>query len=384
MEWLRHDYDMKGTRGLMGLLLVFFVIALAILQFEAAAVLAFIGVIALLQWLYFEKVGNQLVFHNFKNRKRVLNGGDSSWDLQFENSGLPIWGGTLKITFQDSVLPKGNEATNFTETIELDIPFTIGWKQSVLIKVPLTGKRRGLSRILKMELVVPHLFAEGSAVLEYKPMVLHEQLVYPRLQKFPFRTVPTRQKPGHFDLKHSLFDDVFQPIGTRDYVPTDQFNQIHWKASARLQSYQTKVYSKVTNESLLFALDVASGYSTIYNLEDRIEELAAYVEQCYKENVPYAIAINIRSAGKMPYFYLATASGQMQRQKALELLSVVSKNHSALPFRSMLAHIDIHLELPFTTYLLTDEAKDIQRFIGKWSRQTHLSILKSRNGGISA
>src|SRR5690606_19496429 len=127
--------------------------------------------------------------------------------------------------------------------------------------IPVTGNRRGLARLKKMELSVPHPFGEGTVVLEYKPMILQELLVYPKLQKAFFHYSPSRQKPGQFNLKNSLFDDSFQPIGTRDYVPTDSFNTIHWKASARMQSYQTKVFDQVANESVLFALNVADHYA---------------------------------------------------------------------------------------------------------------------------
>ncbi|TWT04804.1 DUF58 domain-containing protein [Planomicrobium sp. CPCC 101079] len=384
MVWIRHDYNAKSIKGLFGLLAVFFFLLVIFLQFSAAAIIASVLVVVGLQLLYFKHVGKKLEFRNIKSRKRILNGGETSWELEFENKGLPIWGGILKLSFHDAVTPLGNDTSNFTETLEMDVPFTIGLNQKVVVRIPLIGRKRGLSRIHKMELIIPHPFAEGSATLEYQPMVLQELLVYPKLGNISLAYIPARQKPGQFNLKHSLFDDVFQPVGTRDYVPTDQFNQIHWKASVRAQTLQTKIYAKVTNESMLFILDAASGYATIHNLEERIEELAGYIENCYAENIPYAIAINMRSAGKFPYFYLAAEAGTTQRQKALEMLSVISKNHSTIPLRSMLAHLDVHIDLPFSTYLLTDELADASRFIAKWQARTNLGILESHKGGETA
>ncbi|PSL27692.1 uncharacterized protein DUF58 [Planomicrobium soli] len=381
MEWIRHEYNTKSIKGLIVLLAVFFFLMMAFLQFTAAAVLAFLLAIAGLQLLYFKQVGKGLEFQNSKYRKRVLNGGETAWELEFENRGLPIWGGILKLSFYDSVAPLCNTGSNYTETIEVDVPFTIGLNQKMTVQVPLIAQKRGLSRIYKMELLIPHPFAEGHASLEYRPMVLQELVVYPKLRSYSIRNIPTRQKPGQFNLKYSLYDDMLQPVGTRDYVPTDQFNQIHWKASARMQAFQTKIFTKVTNESMLFVLDVASGYSTIHNLEERIEELAAYIEHCYADNIPYAIAINMRSAGKYPYFYLAAEAGAMQRQRALELLAVISKNHSTLPLRVMMAHMDVHIDLPFSTYLLTDKLGDTSRFLAEWSTRTNIGILESRNGG---
>lgn len=380
MDWIRHDYDTKNTKWVLGFLFILFFMTMVFLQYTEAAVIAFIASIIGLQQIYFSHAGKKLKFENARSRKRVLNGGDSEWELSFQNKGLPIWGGKLKIWFQHAVEPAGDRMANYSEVIEMDIPFTIGINQTLIVKVPLTGARRGLSRIKKMELEIPHPFGEGNIVLEYRHMILQDHLVYPKLQKYPFSYMPSRQKPGQFNLRNSLFDDAFQPIGTRDYVSTDQFNQIHWKASARMPSYQTKIFAQVANESLLFVLNVAERYATISNLEDRIEELASYIENCYSESVPFAIAVNIRSAGKMPYLYLQPGTGQKQRQNALELLSVISKNNSTLPFRSMIAHLDLHIELPFTTYLMTDEFSDIHQFSSKWHARTELKVLGSRKG----
>ncbi|MFC3211123.1 DUF58 domain-containing protein [Planomicrobium okeanokoites] len=384
MTWIRHDYGIKNTKWAFGFIIVLFFMSMVFLQFTAAAITAFIGFIVALQLAYFSKLGDKLIFNNPKIRKRVLNGGDSNWELSFENKGLPIWGGNLKIWFIDTVVPAGQEAGSYTELVELDIPFTAGHKESVVLKVPVTGKRRGLSRIKKMELSIPHPFGQGSLMLEYGGMILQEQLVYPKLRKYQFRYAPSKQKPGQFNLKHSLFEDLFQPIGTRDYVPTDQFNQIHWKASARMQTYQTKVYNHVANEAMLFVLNVADRYAAISNLEERIEELASYIENCFSEGVPYAIAINVRSAGKIPFLYLAPGEGGRQRQHALELLSVISKNNSTMPFASMIAHLDLHTELPYTTYLMTDNVESIRKYIPKWSRKTELKILRTSEGRVIA
>ena len=380
MNWIRHDFGIKNTKYALSFLIVLFFMAMVFLQFAAAALTAFIGVIVLLQVAYFAKLGDKLIFKNNKIRKRVLNGGTTEWELAFENNGLPIWGGNLKIWFIDAVLPAGQETGSYTELVEIDIPFTVGLKETIVLKVPLTGNRRGLSRIKKMELTVPHPFGQGNLLLEYGAMVLQELLVYPKLRKYQFRYAPSKQKPGQFNLRHSLFEDPFQPIGTRDYVSTDQFNQIHWKASARLQTYQTKVFNHVANEAMLFVLNVADRYAAISNLEERIEELASYIENCFSEGVPYAIAINVRSAGKMPYLYLPPGEGSRQRQNALELLSVISKNNSTMPYSSMIAHLDLHTELPYTTYLMTDSIEGIRSYIPKWSRKTELKILREDQG----
>lgn len=384
MEWARHDFDPVKTRAVIGMLSIFLFMAFMFLQFAAAAVFAFALCVVLLQWQYAKKVGSKLKFSNHLIRKRILSGGDSEWELEFENKGLPIWGGNLKIWFHDVVEPKSGGLANYNGLVEMDLPFTIGFNEKLALKVPVTGGARGLSRIQKMELNIPFLLGEGEAVIEYRSLILQELLVYPKIHRISSVYAPSVHKPGHFNLNHSLFSDPFQPIGTRAYVPTDQFQHIHWKASARMQNYQTKIFTQVANESMLFMLDVAAFYGTIPNMEARIEELASFVENCFKENIPYALAVNIRSAGTMPYLYLPVGEGQVHRQRALELLSVISKNHSTLPFWSMAAHLDMHIELPLTTFLLVDEMKGMQKMIAAWSKQTQLKVIPSGKGSETA
>lgn len=380
MHWIRHEYNAAKTKAVIGMLAVFLFIAFIFLQFAAAGVITFALAIAMLQWQYAKHVGSKLQFSNRLNRKRVLNGGESEWQLDFENKGMPIWGGNLKIWFQDAVMPASGGLTNYTGLVEMDVPFTIGFRENLSLKIPVTGSGRGLARLKKMELSVPLLFGEGEAVIEYQETLLQELLVYPKIHPKPFTYSPSLQKPGHFNLNHSLFSDPFQPIGTREYVPTDQFQHIHWKASARMQSFQTKIFSPVANESMLFMLDVAAFYGTIPNLEARIEELASYVDSCFKESVPFALAINIRSAGAMPYLFLPAGDGQVHRQRALELLALISKNHSTLPFRSMAAHLDMHIELPLTTFLLAEDLKGMEKVVASWSRRTQLKVIASPKG----
>ncbi|AIY06021.1 hypothetical protein Plano_2056 [Planococcus sp. PAMC 21323] len=378
MIWMRHDDDFKNLKWVLGFLLVLFFMAMVFLQFTAAVVIIFVASIVGGQLFYLKNVGSKLVFQNIRMRKRVLYDGESAWQFTFKNDGLPIWGGQLKIWFYDAVEPIEQPRISSGELIELSLPFTIGHNETIEIEVPVRGKKRGISRITKMEVLIPQPFGEGSVTLEYLPRIAHEQLVFPKIEKHPFSYKPSPQKPGEFNLKHSLFDDAFQPIGTRDYVSTDQFNQIHWKASVRMQNYQTKIFSQVANETMLFALNISAYYGTIHNLEERIEELASYIEDCFKAGIPYAVAVNIRSAGKMPYLYLSAGQGQKQRQQALELLSVISKNNATLSYNTMLGHLDIHSELPYTTYLLTDKPEDSLRFINMWARQTQLTVLPGR------
>ena len=380
MTWKRQYYGSSQLPWVLRLLGLFFIMSLVLMQYKAAGIFGFLGTIAILQTIYLKRVGNNLLFINDKKRGRMLQGGHSFWELPFENRGLPIWNGQLRIQFQDTVIPRYHDINKYSQSIEVVVPLTIGSNEKVTVTVPVEAERRGLSRIKQMELTIPHLFGEGSVVLLYKPLLKKELIVYPRIHQVKDFRHPSALKPGAYEYKYSIFQDTFSPIGTRDYLPTDQFHHIHWKASARLQKFQTKVFTQVANESVMIILNVAHHYSIIADLEEKIEIIASFVDYFYKEGIPYSFAVNVRSYGQSPYLFLPTGDGQMHRQRTMELLSVLSKNDSTMPFNRMVKHIDMHENLPLAIIVLTHDEKEVTPFVAKWKFQSHVDVI----GGFEA
>lgn len=384
MTWHREYYGAMKTNWVLTAIGLCFVMSIILIQYAAAGVFGFLGVVAYLQFVYFKRVGQKLTMVNNKKRSRMLKGGKSEWELTFENKGVPIWNGQLRLYFQDSVLPLHSQNVSHSQLIEIVVPLTIGRNEIVTVKVPIVGLKRGLSRMKQLELTIPHLFGEGSVVLSHKPLLLMEQLVYPSI--FPLKDMrhPSALKPGDYEYKQSLFQDLFSPIGTRDYEPTDQFHHIHWKASARMQKLQTKVFTHKANESVLLILNVAQHYSIISDLEERIEVIASYVDYFYREGIPFALTVNVRSFGRTPYLFLPTGDGQKQRQKAMELMTVLSKNDLTMPFKRMLTHLDMHENLPMSVLIFTHEEHEVASYVAKWSKVAHVEVRgsKSIGGGV--
>ncbi len=375
MIWKRQYLGATNNNLVIKILALFLIISLIFTEYIPAGIFGFLGTIAVLQSIYFKKVGQNLTFDNDKKRGRMLQGGHSAWELTFENKGLPIWNGQLRLQFQDAVIPRYQEIERYSQFIEIVVPFTIGANERVTVKIPIEANKRGFSRLKQMGLTIPHLFGEGSVELLYQPMLRKEQIVYPIIQQIKGLRHPSALKPGAYEYKHSIFQDVFSPVGTRDYVPSDQFHHIHWKASARMQKLQTKVFTQVANESVLLIFNVAHHYSIISDLEEKIEMIASYADYFFKEGIPYALAVNVRSYGRSPYLFLPTGDGQAHRQKTMELLSVLSKNDLTMPFKRMVTHIDMHETLPMAVIIFTHDEKEITPVVAKWKLQVHVDVI---------
>ena len=366
-------------------LLVFaFILSFILKQFVFVTVISFLLLIGLVQIIYYRKVGQRLEFVNTKKRIRLMKNTSSDLTLTFNNKGLPIWNAVLTISFQTYIVPNGIPNTRVGDFHEVKIPFSIGYKKSVSLKVPIKGASRGLAKIKQLDVQIPHPLADGSILLEFKPYILLDAIVFPNIYDVKENFLPSKLKQGDLALNSSLFDDPFFPVGTREYEPGDQFHHIHWKASAKTQQLQTKVFTRVANVSVLFVVNIAGKYSVLSDFEDILELLASYIDACYKEDIPFSFAINIRASGKTPFVNLPIGSGDTHRIQAMEILSILSIANSIIPFDKLLTYIDIHEELPVATYVITHQAEKYIPLIKGWEQRTNVLYKSTAEiGGIS-
>ena len=374
MNWIRFEDGFKSLHQTMGVALVFLLFALIYFQVVLAACFAMVLVITAVQNLYYLNVGKDLKLIPRNKRTRFLIGTESDLVFEFENGRLPIWNGTLTLSIEDSVLPAVEDAQHFSGIFDFKVPFSIGSYEKINISIPLEGRKRGLSRITRITIEVPHIFGEGSVVMELKDLVGQENLVYPKIVPLGGGLNPSPFKPGDVPQRQSLYNDVFQPVGTRDYVPTDRFDQIHWTASARMQKLQTKEYLPVTAQTVMFIMNGIEKLRSKDDFEAKIERLASYVDYCTRHAIPYEIIINIRTFGTVPYLHLATGSGKVQHQKSLEILAQLSERNAKIPYEHLLQSIESKGQLSPTIVLITHDPERIQTVAAKWSRHSEVIV----------
>ncbi len=84
----------------------------------------------------------------------------------------------------------------------------------------------------------------------------HYLTVYPRLVTMEELGLPPRHLLGETNVRRTVITDPTRTIGTREYRPEDPFKAIHWKASARAGTYQTKVYEPTANLQIAIFLNL--------------------------------------------------------------------------------------------------------------------------------
>ena len=71
-------------------------------------------------------------------------------------------------------------------------------------------------------------------------------IVYPRVVPLDQINIPPRHLFGDLRIRRQIITDPSRAVGVRDYRPEDTFRYVHWKATARAQRLQTKVFEPTT------------------------------------------------------------------------------------------------------------------------------------------
>jgi uncharacterized protein (DUF58 family) len=83
-------------------------------------------------------------------------------------------------------------------------------------------------------------------------------IVYPRLVPLEDLELPYQAPFGDVSARHSIFQDPVRTVGVRDYRPSDSFRHVDWKASARRQNLQVRVFEPTTAYTMILVLNVAT------------------------------------------------------------------------------------------------------------------------------
>ncbi len=99
-------------------------------------------------------------------------------------------------------------------------------------------------------------------------------LVYPRVVPLERLGIPSRDPFGDMRVRQHLFEDPVRALTTRDYVFGDPLKRVHWKATARLNRLQTRVFEPTTTVDLAVFLDVRTAPPPYWGVSEQLLETA--------------------------------------------------------------------------------------------------------------
>lgn len=237
------------------------------------------------------------------DRNRIFPGEKITFAVNVENhKPLPVW-----LEVEASIEGPPNA---FVETIPFRGQQSLLWYQGTRFQWELTTLRRGINEMGPLRVISADLlgfFQEESVTSETFQFV-----VYPRVMRLAPFNLPKRDFFGVPGGESPVNDPVYI-LGTSDYHHGRPSKYIHWKASARHQRLQEKVFDSSEQEKVLFLIDVG-GFAKA-NAEEQfergIEVIASLAVQFDRRGCAIGLLTNGIVRGSQPSVAISRGSGQL-------------------------------------------------------------------------
>ncbi len=159
---------------------------------------------------------------------------------------------------------KGGEIQSLTNVLSLR------WYERVVRQYSLHCPKRGYYFIGPAYLTGGDLFG----LFQNRARVSHldRVIVYPAVVPLEELGFVGKDPFGESRSQQPIFEDPLRTVGIRDYHPEDSFRHVHWKASARQQRLQTKVYEPTITQRLVIMLNIATFPQPWWGIDPDVQE----------------------------------------------------------------------------------------------------------------
>jgi uncharacterized protein (DUF58 family) len=180
------------------------------------------------------------------DKQKVFPGEKLTLKLSAENAKLlPIW--------LEMKVPIGSLLQHSSGERVLTKESSLLWYQRTHFEWDLTAERRGVYQIGPLHILAGDLFSFFSK--HKRAEEFHSIIVYPRLVSLKSFSLPRHDFFGVPRAKSPVQDPIYI-LGTRDYQHGQPSKYIHWKASARHNRLQEKVFESTQQEKVLLVVNV--------------------------------------------------------------------------------------------------------------------------------
>jgi uncharacterized protein (DUF58 family) len=163
--------------------------------------------------------------------------------------------------------------------------FSLRWHERVTRHFRLNCVQRGFYALGPAHLQASDAFGLFSAArVDDKEDTL---IIYPKVIPMESLGLPPKDPFGDAKADQPLFADPSRAVGVRDHQPGDGQKHIHWKASARQQRLQVKVYEPTTSPQWVVFVNVNTLpeplQGCVPELLERVVSVAASIVSCGME-----------------------------------------------------------------------------------------------------
>jgi len=265
--------------------------------------------IVALAWGWSRSLNSGLILQTTTDSQKVFAGEPFVMELTVENAGfLPAW-------VQAS--PPFEEAMEVLDAGERrSLNTALRWHETAHFRWGLKATKRGVYRIGPSQVSAGDLL--GFFPRAKASQAGRELVVFPRLVPVGPLALSKREFFGAPAPGSPVEDPVYM-LGTRDYQPGRPARFIHWRASARHQRWQEKVFEPSAQSKLVLVLS-ALGFVEVQDrdgFEQAIEVLASLAVAFHGQGVQVQLATDAPATGEG----LTSSSAEMPLVGMLERLA---------------------------------------------------------------
>ncbi|MDQ4075239.1 MAG: DUF58 domain-containing protein [Chloroflexota bacterium] len=200
-----------------------------------------------------------LVYTRTFDESRVFVGETIGVTLELANEKvLPLFWVQVDDRFPQTMPPNERELlpSGIAETGVLSHVAALLWYERVRWRYHITCNQRGFYFFGPLRLRSGDIFGlrESETTLEGTTRLI----VYPQVQPLERLGLPAKDPFGGKRVNLPVFEDPIRVVGARDYHPDDPMRRVHWKASARMQSLQVRVWEPAQEPQWVVFLNVAT------------------------------------------------------------------------------------------------------------------------------
>jgi len=216
---------------------------------------------------------------------------------------------------------------------------SLRWYERVTRRYRVRGTQRGLWTFGPAQLRSGDIFGfDIRRMVDETPSTL---LVFPRIVPVTTLGLPARYPLGDHKTLRRVVEDPLRLMGVREYVQGDNFRHIHWKATARSQDLQTKLFDPSSSQPIALFLNIstAEAFHEGYDLalrEFAITVAASLARHFWLEKKPIGLYCNTMLAGSLQPIRLRPRYHPEQLEQLLVALAQINEVRGRWPLDTLL------------------------------------------------
>jgi uncharacterized protein (DUF58 family) len=342
---------------------IFLTVALLIAGygFRSRALFAFavlVGSVFLVGWFWQRNAMRGLTYRRHFSETRAFVGETVEVTLTLTNrKPLPLPRVRLidqvsaNLVFSDLAL----ETSHIPGLAQIRQDFALSWFDEISRTFQLECRERGIFDFTQARLETGDpfdLFPLNASVGQPDRLI-----IYPEVKPVIGLDLPNKEPLGDRVVRRPIFEDPIYLRGVREYQPQDDIRHVHWKATARTDALQTKVFEPTSTPSLMLFVNVATFARTWEGIDPiLLERVVSVAASICAYAVQLRLMVGLSANGTLPRsdqpLRVSSSRSPQQLTRLLEALAAV-RGVASGNFENFLLHNSTRLPWGATLMIVT-------------------------------